>query len=87
MWLPLACPLLGTWPATQACALTGNQTGDSLLHKPTLNPLSYTSQGGLYFFIVFNIIYVTNLKFPIITYSHGMLFIHLAAFCLLTGID
>ena len=21
VWLPLACPLLGTWPATQACAL------------------------------------------------------------------
>ena len=24
VWLPLMCPLLGTWPATQACALTGN---------------------------------------------------------------
>ena len=24
VWLLLACPLLGTWPATQACALTGN---------------------------------------------------------------
>ena len=24
MWLPLAHPPLGTWPATQACALTGN---------------------------------------------------------------
>ena len=23
-WLPLAHPQLGTWPATQACALTGN---------------------------------------------------------------
>ena len=21
MWLPLVCPLLGNWPATQACAL------------------------------------------------------------------
>ena len=21
VWLPLACPLLGTWPTTQACAL------------------------------------------------------------------
>ena len=21
VWLPLASPLLGTWPATQACAL------------------------------------------------------------------
>ena len=25
VWLPLASPLLGTWPATQACAWTGNQ--------------------------------------------------------------
>ena len=25
VWLPLAHPLLGTWPATQACALTGYQ--------------------------------------------------------------
>ena len=24
VWLPLECPLLGTWPTTQACALTGN---------------------------------------------------------------
>ena len=24
VWLPLMCPPLGTWPATQACALTGN---------------------------------------------------------------
>ena len=28
VWLPFTCPLLGTWPATQACALTGNQTCD-----------------------------------------------------------
>ena len=38
-------PLLETWPATQACALTENRTGDPLLHRPVLNPLSYTSQG------------------------------------------
>ena len=24
VWLPPVRPLLGTWPATQACALTGN---------------------------------------------------------------
>ena len=42
VWLPLKCPLLGTWPATQACALTGNGT---LLHRPALNPLSHSSQG------------------------------------------
>ena len=26
VWLPLTCPSLGTPPATQACALTGNRT-------------------------------------------------------------
>ena len=26
--LPLVCSQLGTWPTTQACALTGNRTGD-----------------------------------------------------------
>ena len=26
VWLPLVCRPLGTWPATQACVLTGNQT-------------------------------------------------------------
>ena len=38
-------PLLGTWPATQACALIGNRTSDPLVCRPVLNPLSYTSQG------------------------------------------
>ena len=27
-WLPLLHPLLGTWPATQVCTLTGNRTGE-----------------------------------------------------------
>ena len=50
MWLPLVCPLLGTWPATQAYALTGNRTDDPLLHSPALSLLSHTSQGpGLLF--------------------------------------
>ena len=44
MWLLLAYPLLGTWPATQACALTGNRTEDPLIHRAALNPLSHTSQ-------------------------------------------
>ena len=34
VWLPLVHPVLGTWPATQACALTGNQTSDPLVHSP-----------------------------------------------------
>ena len=45
MWLPLACPQLGSKPATQACTLTGNRTGKSLVHRLALNPLSHTSQG------------------------------------------
>ena len=40
----LVQPLLGTRPATQACALTGNPTSDPLLHSLALNPLSHTSQ-------------------------------------------
>ena len=34
-----------TWSATQVCSLTGNQTGDSLVRRPVLNPVSHTSQG------------------------------------------
>ena len=45
--LPLTHPLLGTWPATRACALTGNRTGNSSVHRPALNPLSHTSQGNV----------------------------------------
>ena len=45
LWLPLMCPLLVTWPATQACALAGNGTCDSLVRRLVLDPLSHTSQG------------------------------------------
>ena len=34
VWLSLMCPLLGTWPATQAHALTGNQTSNPLILRP-----------------------------------------------------
>ena len=51
VWLPLTCPLLGTWPATQACALTENRTSDPLVRRPALNSLSYTSQGWYLYFI------------------------------------
>ena len=47
VWLPLTP---GTWPATQACALTGNRTRDPLVRRPALNPLSHTSQGSLFIF-------------------------------------
>ena len=42
---PLMCPLLGAWPITQACALTGNRTSNPLVRRPELKPLSHTSQG------------------------------------------
>ena len=40
-WLPLARPQLGSWPQTQACAVTRNQ----LVQRMTPDPLSHTSQG------------------------------------------
>ena len=43
MWLPLMRPLMGAWPATQVCVLTGNPTGNPLICRPALNPLSHTS--------------------------------------------
>ena len=45
--LPLARPQLATWPAIQAYALTGTQTGNLLVCSPALNPLSHTSQDEL----------------------------------------
>ena len=46
---PLTCSHLGTHPTTQACALTGNQTGTLSVHRPALDPQSHTSQGRLFF--------------------------------------
>ena len=51
VWLPLTHTPLGTWPTNQACALTGNRTGGSLVRRPALKPLSHTSQGLLLLFI------------------------------------
>ena len=50
VWLPLARPQMGTWPATQACALTGDPTGDLSVHRLVFNPLSRTSQGDERFY-------------------------------------
>ena len=44
VWLPRMHPQLGTWPATQARALTGNWTGNPCVRRPALNPPSHTSQ-------------------------------------------
>ena len=50
VWLLLTHPQLRTWPAAQACALTGNRKGDPSVLRPALNPLSHTSQGTCFKF-------------------------------------
>ena len=37
VWLPLKCPLLGTWPATQVYALAGNRTLKPLVHRHSIH--------------------------------------------------
>ena len=44
-WLPLTWLQLGTWPTTQACALTRNRTGHLLLCWTMPYQLSHTGQG------------------------------------------
>ena len=41
VWLPLPHTWEGTWPATQACSLTGNWTSNPLVCRLVLNPLSH----------------------------------------------
>ena len=50
-WLPPVHHQLGPGTTTQACALTGNQTGDPLVCRLALNPLSQASQGSTQEFI------------------------------------
>ena len=45
-------PLLRTQTATQACTLSGNQTGDPLGLRPVLNPLSRPSQGTKFILVL-----------------------------------
>ena len=60
--LPLAHPQPGTWPTTQARALTGNWTSDLSVHRLVLNPLSHTSWGTCSYF------YQQDRKIPIPPY-------------------
>ena len=64
-------PNWGTWPATQACALTGNQTCDLLVLRLALSPLSHTSQGQFSFNLTqFNTLllsmYLTNTLYVVL---------------------
>ena len=47
VWLLIMRPPLGTWPATQTCALTGNRTSYPLVCKRALNTLSHTNQSRI----------------------------------------
>ena len=48
MWLPLTRPLLGTWPTTQACALTGNWTSNLFDLQARAQSIELHQPGPLY---------------------------------------
>ena len=54
--LPLAHPQPGTWPTTQACALTGNRTCHLSVCRAVLSPPSHTSQGKTQVFFMVELI-------------------------------
>ena len=68
VWMPLVRPLLWTWPATQACALTGNWTVNALVCRRVLNLLSHTSQGDSLCLLVLN--YTVAWMYHILSVSH-----------------
>ena len=51
-WLPRTHPQPVSWPMTQACALTGNQTSDLSIPRLGLNPLSHTSRATTLQFLI-----------------------------------
>ena len=65
VWLPFVCPLLGTWSSTQACALTGNRTGNISAHRLAPKSLSHTSQGSFH---------LLQTSLPVSTAVHSHLF-------------
>ena len=70
MWLPFTWPLLGTWPVSQACALTGNRTGKPLVLRLALNPLSHTSQGSIIFLKHSSNFFLNHIENPKILRKH-----------------
>ena len=50
-------PLLGTWPATQACALTGNRTGDTLVLQAHAQSTEPHQPGDLHKYFICEEIY------------------------------
>ena len=71
-WLPLALPQWGTWPTTQACALTRNQTRglsvygimpQTLSHMKShqgVGFLNVIQDSNSYFFNVFHLSFVSG---------------------------
>ena len=82
VWLPVMRLLLGSCPATQACVLTGNRTGDTLVRRLVLIPLSHTSQGHRVFYTPDHVICKQRLFiFPFWFGCHSFLFL-VWLFCL-----
>ena len=48
-------PHQGTWPATQACALTRNRTGDLLVHRLAGTQSTEPHQPGLMVFLIIQV--------------------------------
>ena len=73
-WLPLELTRLRTKPATQACALTRNQTGDILLHSVAPNQLSHTSHcsGCILFFFIFLFFKLLYCSFTVVCISFSL---------------
>ena len=69
VWLLLVCLQLGIWPSTRAYALTGNRTGDPLVCRPVLNPLSYPSQGPIVFLLNKFRMWLQYINMPHINYE------------------
>ena len=90
--LPLMCPLLGTWPATEACALSGNWTSNPLVHSLVLSLLSHTSQCSAFIFIntllIFFCLFYFYLIFSRCLFKFSVilsfLLIHIMGFSLIT---
>ena len=60
--------LLGTWPATRGCALTGTGISELLVCRPALSPLSHTSQDSVFNFKWFYPV-VKIIKHPSLIFS------------------
>ena len=68
VWLPVMYPLLGTWPATQACDLTGNQTSNPLVLEASTQSTDPHQPGLVNFFMwsnIRNLLYSFIYEYPV----------------------